>query len=116
MDRPVYGGANNSKWTHNVYVVVGSAGEYSHHREWMVAAYRKEQDAADHVVLASYEALKLRGWECENCKNDWTYCQCGNKPKNSWDEFMEIDYSGTRYGYSPVSLYLHEPIAMRSDS
>ena len=46
-----------------VYVVEGSTGEYSDHREWPVAAYMREDLAREHADKAKKWYLKLYQYE-----------------------------------------------------
>lgn len=43
----------------NIYVVIGTTGEYSDHREWPVAAYFSEKLAQAHVIRATQRANEL---------------------------------------------------------
>lgn len=44
-----------------IYVVEGSTGQYSDHQEWLVKAFRDEQDAKNFVMDCTREANKLEG-------------------------------------------------------
>ena len=74
----------------NVYVVYGSTGEYSDHREWFVRAFADEMKGRDFVerVSARFRELAIQygddRWDApEGC--------------NELDPHMEWDYTGTNY-------------------
>ncbi len=73
-----------------VYVVVGSTGQYSDHREWYVMAFlsRAKAERFTEAVSAEYRKIKQRYSE-----NLW------NIPEkaNPLDPDMQIDYTGTNY-------------------
>lgn len=80
----------------NVYVVMGSTGEYSDHNEWPVKAYLNVKSAEKHVIDVSRRADELivihGGYH--------------NVPdgSNEFDPQMRIDYTGVNYSIWPVEL------------
>lgn len=79
-----------------IYVVEGSTGEYSDHREWLVRAYRDEDKAKEHVLKATSRANEL-------------YAKAGGSywdidENNEYDPGMHVDYTGVRYAYYKVEL------------
>ena len=80
----------------NVYVVEGSTGEYSDHREWPVAAYIDEDLAREHADKAKKWYLKNwrqgMGWEDED------------KLNNPYDPDMSLDYTGTDWTVYKIEL------------
>lgn len=100
-----------------IYVVVGTTGEYSDRTEWMVCAYRDEQLAKDHVVAATAWA------DAEKARRDAHYQAIRDTiplysapralthmyPKleervSPYDPQMRITYTGTGYSYSRVPV------------
>ncbi|HZF98301.1 MAG TPA: hypothetical protein VEY92_08675 [Pseudoxanthomonas sp.] len=75
-----------------IYVVIGTTGEYSDCREWMVAAYMDKAMAEQHVTLASASAPKG--------DVDWQDYEA----KNPYDPGMSVDYTGTQYYAVDVPL------------
>lgn len=78
-----------------IYVVEGSTGEYSDHREWLVKAFVNEECAQDFVERVGREYRRLEQ-ECEGDR--W------NIGDNSLDPYMQTDYTGTNYRYFEVEL------------
>lgn len=81
-----------------IYIVQGATGEYSDHREWLVAAFFSEANAQSLVVNASRRADEL-------------YLQYGSSTyytipdgANEFDLDMQKDYNGTRYSYEVVEI------------
>jgi len=79
-----------------VYVVIGTTGEYSDHREWPVKAYYSKTLAEQHVVNAGRRANELFV----------QYGRYGDVPKgeNEYDSKMESAYTGQRYYIWEVEL------------
>jgi hypothetical protein len=84
-----------------IYIVEGSTGEYSDHREWLVAAYYSEQNAQAHVLRATQRANELY----VEHKDAYYNIPSG---ANQHDPQMSSDYTGTRYNYYETEL-LDEP-------
>lgn len=80
----------------HLWIVEGSSGEYSDRRDWVVCAYRTEEEAKRHAARAQARSEELRR------KHD-TYW---NIPAgaNEWDPQESHDYTGTRYTYSMTEL------------
>ena len=79
-----------------IYIVEGSTGEYSDHRDWMLCAYRDEAAAQEHVEKATARANELVA----------EYQRSYDIPSgaNEHDPSMQIDYTGVRYTYYSVEL------------
>ena len=87
----------------NVYVVMGTTGEYSDRSEWSVAAYddRKLADKhADEATKFAVNAFK----ELRSKVADY------NEPPNPWDEDMLCDYTGTDYYVLEVPFLTELPV------
>jgi len=61
-----------------IYIVEGSTGEYSDHREWKVAGFRDEQNE---------KAVKQKSLDC-----------------HKYDKSFDLDYNGFYYSYYPVKI------------
>lgn len=81
-----------------IYIVMGSAGEYSDHITWQVAAYNTEDEAEKHVEKAAerFRELNLKYHED---------IYAIPKGENEYDPHMRVDYTGTRYYVEEVNLY-----------
>jgi hypothetical protein len=77
-----------------IFVVEGSTGEYSDHREWPVMAYRDEAAAKAHVEAATRRANDLKAQHACDIPDG----------ANEHDPGMQTDYTGTRYYYYAVEL------------
>jgi len=86
-----------------IWIVEGSTGEYSDHREWPVKAYTTEVAAREMVELCSaeYRRVKIRRNEL-GLMNTWDDMpkDCVHKYDPSFDE----DYTGTLYRAYPIEL------------
>jgi hypothetical protein len=83
-----------------IYVVMGSCGEYSDHTEWPIAAYADESIAKQHVEAASaaYRELLQRVESADGSRYS-----LGRPPyQNVYDKDMQTDYTGTDYYYITV--------------
>ena len=83
-----------------IYIVSGTSGEYSDHREWMVKAFTDEGRAKSLVLSATQaasEALILRSRD-EDCD------LYGVIYTNPFDPYMSMDYTGVRYYIDEVEL------------
>lgn len=80
----------------NVFVVMGSTGEYSDRLEWAVMAYLDEAAAQEHVINAERRAKEIfalrKGWRMPE------------GVKNEFDLNMDMDYTGTSYFIYTVPL------------
>jgi hypothetical protein len=84
----------------NVYVVMGSTGEYSDRTEWPVKAFMSEDAAKDLVLRADRRAKEL-AHEVQGMD----YSKRNEMFKaNELDPQIAIDYTGTTYYYMAVEL------------
>ncbi len=81
-----------------IYIVMGSAGEYSDHRTWQVAAYKTDEEARKHVEKA---AERFRELNLEHHEDVYAI----PKGANEYDSYMQVDSTGTRYYVEEVELY-----------
>lgn len=88
-----------------IYIVMGSAGEYSDHITWQVAAYNTEDEAKKHVEKA---AERFRELNLEYHEDVYSIPQ----GENEYDSCMHVDYTGTRYYVKEVNLY-HDIVEYR---
>ncbi len=79
-----------------VYVIMGSVGEYSNYQSWTVGAYQDKARANEHARLALDEAAKIQK-ERPNRHSKPT------RP-NPYDPYMSLDYTGTDYYVVAVDL------------
>jgi len=79
-----------------IYVVIGTTGEYGDRQEWLVGAYRSEILAQRCVNMATQEA---KAWEATR------EGQFDDPPEgySIWDPKMRMDYSGTTYRYEAIA-------------
>lgn len=86
-----------------IYVVTGNTGEYSDYTDWIVCAY-KSADAAKARVIELETLMKTlgpvtdSGWDARRKLED------AMKKHEHGDQYFQVDYTGTRYGYEPVEL------------
>ena len=83
-----------------IYIVYGSTGEYSDHREWPVAAFASES-AARAKVLRCVERVRLyKDADKEPCSLEF---RARRARRESLDVFkdedpgLQVDYTGTTY-------------------
>lgn len=79
-----------------VYVVMGSTGEYSDRSEWAVCAYQdksKAEQHADHAKLIAHKIFRNGDERYEDLDN-----------KNAYDPYMRMQYTGTDYYVLSVDL------------
>ncbi len=81
-----------------IYVVIGTTGEYSDKTEWPVKAFFDLSKAEDVVVKATARAAEL------DAKRESRY-RAGEE-KNEYDPNMQMDYTGT--WYEIMKVYLEE--------
>ena len=84
-----------------IYVVIGSTGEYSDRREWLVKAFPKQELAQQLVVAATREAKRLYAAYASSAYMDYHKIPKGSNPV---DPSMETDYTGVGYHYVEVEL------------
>lgn len=80
----------------HLWIVEGSSGEYSDRRDWVVCAYRTEEEAKRHAERAQARSEELRR------KHD-TYWDIP-AGANEWDPQESHDCTGTRYTHSMTEL------------
>jgi len=81
-----------------IYVIVGTTGEYSDHREWFVKAFTAEAKAQEFVTAVS--AISRELYATLSSKYDYYDL----KGLNPLDPNMQVDYTGVRYNYCEVEL------------
>lgn len=90
-----------------VYVVCGSSGEYSDHREWYLCYYADKALAQRHVELAGAEDRRIQQWIIDHDYDTWSP-QAVRACRNAWDHLEDnISYrpsSGNNYGVAEVGL------------
>lgn len=84
-----------------IWIVQGSTGEYSDHREWMVCAYRDEAKAEQHARAAK-EWYQKNGCDKWDFQKRWEAKEKGLH--NPFDPNMDIDYTGTDWTIFEVNL------------
>jgi hypothetical protein len=80
----------------NVFVVMGTTGEYSDRNEWAVMAYLDEDKAQEHVVNADRRAKELFATHQD--------CYSIERGANEFDPDMSMSYTGTSYFIYKVPL------------
>lgn len=83
----------------DIYVVMGTTGEYSDRSEWPVLAFVDEEAAKRHVENASRRAKELEATAPE----DWNK-KSDHWKQNEFDKEMQHDYTETTYYYMHVEL------------
>lgn len=83
-----------------IYVVMGTTGEYSDRSEWSVKAFSDEKKAKKFVREASKIAESIHA-AAEYADNKWLFRR---EAKSPLDENFDIDYTGTSYFYYTVQL------------
>jgi len=84
----------------NIYVVMGSTGEYSDERRWTVIAYFDKVKAQEHVINADRRAKEI----FVEYKGDWVEYKEIPPNANEFDPDMVMDYTGTIYWISAVPI------------
>ena len=79
-----------------VYVVMGTTGEYSDRTEWSVRAFLDEGDAQALVVAATERGKAIEASKASP--------YASTDEKNEHDPAMSMDYTGTTYYYLTVPL------------
>lgn len=85
-----------------IYVVQGSTGEYSDHKEWLVRAFISETAAQCLILKLTEEANRLK-LKYGNYL-DWKYPDIGESEPNTLDPDFRWDVSGVNYIYLVVDL------------
>ncbi len=78
-----------------IWIVVGSTGEYSDYREWSVAAYTSKEEAEKHVELCKKWFDDNGG--IEELRSNYDIL-------NPYDPHMSVDYTGTTWSIFPLIL------------
>lgn len=96
-----------------IYVIVGSVGEYSDHKEWYVCAFRNQEEAQAFVMAVSAESRDIRNriliYNQEHPKEQdvWTFLYSSESApealKSQLDPDMEMD-PDVNYWYEEVEL------------
>jgi hypothetical protein len=81
-----------------IFVVLGSTGEYSDRVEWIVAAFASEHEANERAANAKAEADRI----FTDTNNDHLKRYGAT---NKFDDQMQIDYTGVIYGVIKIKLY-----------
>lgn len=103
-----------------IYVVQGSTGEYSDHREWLVCALETEIEAQEMVIACTKEGNRIRvlaqkeGYSYDyDVDADWRILVDDDYKKvndgHKYDPKFYYDYSGFNYTYFPVELKTFNP-------
>ena len=79
----------------DIWIVEGSTGEYSDHREWILCAFTTEAAANALVLQASARARELQQKYPASYWFSWD--NDDGKERNEFDPQMEIDYTGVNY-------------------
>lgn len=89
-----------------IWIVQGSTGEYSDHKEWPVKAFRDKGKAQRLVIEA-----QARCNEIATVKNEyewdvwWDMTEAKHATTvNEFDPAMKLDYTGTHYTCYPIEL------------
>lgn len=91
-----------------VWIVQGSTGEYSDHDEWVICAYRTQEQANTHAVLAAARAREIQKAADGEMVFSWDLERLGMF--NEYDKDMRIDYTGVNYQVIEVELRDEGPI------
>ncbi len=83
-----------------IYVVVGSAGEYSDRNEWLVRAFDDEEAAKAFVLRATDKARELYA----ESEVQWAKGNTAWRAINEYDPDMKFSYTGASYFYGAVPL------------
>lgn len=79
-----------------IYIVQGTTGEYSNRNDWLVCAYRTQEQADEHASKATHRAKEIQ----EQVHKDG--CRYTDREREIWrtneyDPDMQMDYTGTLY-------------------
>lgn len=99
-----------------IWIVEGSSGEYSDHREWPLKAFRDEKAAQRLVIEAQARANEIQALRDSDYETWWTLDETEPKPPrvvNEFDPRMELNYTGVHYTCYPIEL-VEEDSATRS--
>lgn len=82
-----------------IYIVQGSAGEYSERTEWLVCAYKNKEIAQIHAEEAQKEAATI-----ETITDRYEDERDEAIKAAVWDKEMQFGYTGTRYFVSEIDV------------
>lgn len=82
-----------------IYVVIGSTGQYDDRYEWVARAFTSQEAAQDFVNEASAIARREFQRAKESPLGFWSYVR-----KHELDPNFSLDYTGTSYDYKEVIL------------
>jgi hypothetical protein len=90
-----------------IYIVQGSTGEYSDHREWLLKAFRDEKQAQRLVVEAQARANEIHQLK-ESDFGKWYELNEEKDPAvlNEFDSAMDMDFADTNIHYTCYSIEL----------
>lgn len=116
---PVGGGRERGGLLSKIYVVAGSTGEYSDHREWVVCYFVDEAKAQKVVELLS-ALTRLHRVDYQDSgvlEADYKARRQAEEAIKKFDPYFQVDYTGTNYMIWEVDpgddllLRLSEPAA-----
>ena len=84
----------------NIYVVMGTTGEYSDRSEWPVIAFVSEEAAKERIEKATHRAKELEATIPSNYEMHVDHFK-----QNEFDPDMQHKYTGTEYYYLKVELF-----------
>ncbi len=96
----------------NIFVVMGSTGEYSDRQDWPVLAFVDEQAAQSHVLKLDAWLREHRAHMDDDIRVDY---RRRHELQNPDDPLMLVDYTGTRYSVMSVRMAPSSD-AVREDS
>lgn len=87
-----------------IYIVQGSTGEYSDHREWFVDAWTSEAAAQNRITQLDrlMQETNVNG-EYEDY-DEWGRRLSAMQNSDNGDPLFQRDYTGTHYSYAPCEL------------
>lgn len=88
-----------------MFIVMGTAGEYSDRREWPVAAYIREEDARRHIVLADRWSKNLRARLQEHDIEDEYYLWSGSGAEQHAEFSNPFDPDQEKQSYAMDTEY-----------
>lgn len=85
-----------------IYIIQGSTGEYSDHKEWVVCALRDKQKAQEFIHQLVQEANTILS-KFKN-KNEWRRSNDWHPEVPSNDPQFAVDYTGFNYNLIETEL------------
>lgn len=89
-----------------IYVVMGSTGEYSDHREWPVCSYSSEKAAAQRVVDCTASAARFDK-DDDTVFDRYSLAFFDEEQKaaaNPLDPQINVSYTGVQYSFFAIDL------------